>query len=44
MEDKKVIKNEKQKGHKLSKEFEKRMAYECINIHEVKEETQKQKS
>lgn len=43
MEEKNVIKNEKQEIHKISKEFEKRMQYECMNIHEVKEETPKQK-
>lgn len=43
MEDKKVIKNENKEIHKISKELEARMAYECMNIHEVKEETQKQK-
>lgn len=43
MEDKKVIKNENKKVHILSKELEDRMACECQNIHEVKEETPKQK-
>ena len=42
MEDKKVIKNEKQEIHEISKELEERMAYECMNIHKV-EETPKQK-
>lgn len=42
MEDKKVIKNEKQEIHKISKELEERMACECQNIVLVKE-TPKQK-
>lgn len=48
MEEKNVKKNENEKitknkidynkPHKLSKELEDRMIYECQNIHEVKEE------
>lgn len=43
MEEKNAIKNDKKQIHKLSKEFEKRMEYECINIHEVKEDYSNEK-
>ncbi len=44
MEDKKDIKNEKQKIHILSQKLVDRMACECQSIYEVKEETPKQKN